>query len=627
MKYWLKRLPGSATTKKVHVKVKPLKLEGLEMERGGDGQSRERMIVIKMKWKGPRSGFVSLIHHRASKCQSNYSIQKFLKKGEAAVEWDEEFEGVCDFSVSSKDKYSFDPWDISFNVLYGEDTKSRTKMAVLGKIPWNIAELASGLESDVERRLPISLKMDGVSIQATLSVSVSFAEVRDPQDPTGMVQSSAQEEDNNSNNKEGSIKRVKGLTAFKNKSRPAKADHLCSSDSDVSSVLDSDGLPVAKSTRLSDMSSAGADLGSSPSSKTRSDSGLKRNVSSSWKKRRLSFGFSNRKKTTDDDPGTNVVDSVKCGSVQESESCITKDWELKEVMSRDGEARLKANVFFASFDQRDEKAAGESACAAIVAVIADWLHSNQGLMPTLKEFDSLITQGSSDWRKLCDNEAYTNSFPDNHFDLETVLNAGLSPLSILHEKSFTGVFSPEKFENLKGAMSFDEIWAQISRNTADYDRIYIVSWNDHFFVLKAEADAYYIIDSLGERLFEGCNQAYILKFDDSTLMYGKAVKDDVNTEEMTEAERSNKAEEKSDEEIICKGKECCREFIKRFFAAVPLGQLEEEEKKGTVSTFSLLRRLQIDFHYCSSLSASTSTSLFTSSASSPALSSEGCIFS
>ncbi|KAF5936289.1 hypothetical protein HYC85_027418 [Camellia sinensis] len=39
-------------------------------------------------------------------------------------------------------------------------------------------------------------------------------------------------------------------------------------------------------------------------------------------------------------------------------------WEEKKLVSRDGQAKLKANVFFASFDQRSDKAAGESACAA-----------------------------------------------------------------------------------------------------------------------------------------------------------------------------------------------------------------------------------------------------------------------
>ncbi|TQD88437.1 hypothetical protein C1H46_026033 [Malus baccata] len=154
-------------------------------------------------------------------------------------------------------------------------------------------------------------------------------------------------------------------------------------------------------------------------------------------------------------------------------------------------------------------------------------------------------------------------------------------------------------------MSFDDIWNEIDKNREFYEpRIYIVSWNDHFFVLKVEADAYYIIDSLGERLFEGCNQAYILKFDDSSIMHGK----------------TEKAEDDSEErlEVICSGKECCRQFIKRFLAAIPLKELEEEEEKSAVPILPLHRRLQIEFHYtsCPSSSSSSSSSLSTSATSS-----------
>ncbi|KAK3212058.1 hypothetical protein Dsin_016764 [Dipteronia sinensis] len=266
-------------------------------------------------------------------------------------------------------------------------------------------------------------------------------------------------------------------------------------------------------------------------------------------------------------------------------------------------------------------------------------------MPTRTEYDTLITEGSSEWRKLCDNEAYTNFFPDKHFDLETVLEAGVKPITVLPEKSFTGFFSPEKFETLQGAMSFDEIWDEITNQTEDYrqPRIYIVSWNDHFFVLKLAADAFYIIDSLGERLFEGCNQAYILKFDDSTSMYAKMVKDEVRSVDMpakdenashkvddsTSIEKMAKEEVGSDNmvttnkvshkeesvELICNGKECCKEYIKRFLAAIPLGELEAEEKKGMASTFSLHQRLQIDFHYSLSATSSSSSSSYPASSS------------
>lgn len=287
-------------------------------------------------------------------------------------------------------------------------------------------------------------------------------------------------------------------------------------------------------------------------------------------------------------------------------------------------------MFFASFDQCSNKAAGESACTALVAVIAHWLQLNRDAMPTRSEFNNLIVEGSYEWRKLCKNDAYTNDFPNKHFDLETVLHADVRPISISRDDSFIGFFSPEKFESLKEAMSFDEIWSDINKMTEDDDsRIYIVSWNDHFFVLKVEADACYIIDTLGERLYEGCNQAYILKFDHSSLVYGKTdQKEGEKAEVPGRMEKTNNPN--GDEEmIICnRGKECCREFMKRFLAAIPLQELEAEEKKRAVSYYSLHHRLQIELNFSYLLSSLTSSPFSTSSnccASSWSSTDESCI--
>lgn len=156
-------------------------------------------------------------------------------------------------------------------------------------------------------------------------------------------------------------------------------------------------------------------------------------------------------------------------------------------------------------------------------------------------------------------------------------------------------------------MSFEDIWNKISSNTEVYEpRIYIVSWNDHFFVLKVETNAYYIIDTLGERLFEGCNQAFILKFDDSSVMREKVEKENVGSKEKDGARSTDHKEET--EKVICSGKECCKEFIRRFLAAIPLRELEEEEKKATISNYSLHQRLQIEFDLCCSSSSSSSSS-------------------
>ncbi|XWS72674.1 hypothetical protein CRYUN_Cryun02cG0060800 [Craigia yunnanensis] len=590
--------PPKSPMKRLHVKVKPLKLEGLSRNEEEDEGVNKKMVLVEMVWKGPKSGLIPF-YKSSSRHKRNRSSERIFGNGKS-IEWDDEFESLCDFSVVSKDRTS-GSWDVLFNVLHGKNCEKKGKLAVVGRVSLDLTELVSEMGcSEIERKLPITLNVDGAVIESTLLILVSFAEVRSTPDTTGGVQNSAK-----SNKEDGFFKMVKGLTRQKKKKNSRQKDQLNSCNSDESLVFDSDGLHGNEFITTSESSSGdlslGPELESSQSLETTQNNMVRL---FSWKKRRLSFR-SFRKKTeslikkssqsADQHPQSrSVVES------QEDESC----WKLKDLVSRDGKARLKANVFFASFDQRSERAAGESACTALVAVIAHWLHSNQDFMLTRLDFDSLITEGSLEWRKLCDNIAYTNSFPDNHFDLETVLDADLRPITVLQDKSFTGFFSPEKFECLKGAMSFDEIWNEISSNRNYYEpKVYIVSWNDHFFVLKLESNAYYIIDSLGERLFEGCNQAYMLKFDDSSLMYGKVVKEEAGEGEM----------EEESEEMICNGKECCKEYIKRFLAAIPVGELEAEEKKGTASTFSFHQRLQIDFHYSSS---SSSSSPYSSSATS-----------
>ncbi|CDY47916.1 BnaAnng09480D [Brassica napus] len=267
-------------------------------------------------------------------------------------------------------------------------------------------------------------------------------------------------------------------------------------------------------------------------------------------------------------------------------------WEEKDVVSRDGHMKLQTSVFLASIDQRSERAAGESACTALVAVIADWFQKNGNLMPVKSQFDSLIREGSLEWRNLCENETYMQQFPDKHFDLDTVLQAKIRSLTVVPGKSFVGFFHPEgminegSFEFLQGAMSFDSIWDEIDDDDGGNDsppRVYIVSWNDHFFVLKVENEAYYIIDTLGERLYEGCDQAYILKFDDKTVIHKNL--------------QEEESESVSEPEVVCSGKESCKEYIKSFLAAIPIRELQEDIKKGLASTAPVHQRLQIEFHY------------------------------
>ncbi|KAM1134502.1 hypothetical protein ACFX19_044320 [Malus domestica] len=580
-------------TKRFHVKVSQLKLQGFNFDK-----EKDRVGVIEVKWKGYKPGgpgfLVPFYGRSSSRHPKNYTSHRFLSR--QVIEWDDEFQNLCNFGL--KQGGNFCPWDLTFTLLHGASTEQKSNMVVFGTVSLNLAELPSTMDSQIQRKLSVTLKMEGTTpSEATLLVCLSFAEVRNSHGSAGLGQDSAESD------KGKLTRRVSYFRSFRKSSneRKSRGDQV-TSDWHESFLCDSEGSPgngLISSDVNADLNSKG-ESGSFPSHETQFDSGEK-----SWflRKRKWLNGRPPRRKVelfvgkTSRAVDNNLPDSVKesnstaeysSQSDHELGNYTTSRWEEREVESRDGQAKLTTNVFFASFDQRSEKAAGESACTALVAVIAHWLHLHQHLMPTRSKFDSLITQGSSEWQKLCSNETYINLFPNKHFDLETVLEADLRPLDVLPEKSFIGFFSPEKFESLKGLMSFDDIWNEINKNTKSYEpRIYIVSWNDHFFVLKIEADAYYMIDSMGERLFEGCNQAYILKFDNSSIMHGKTKKVEDDSEERLE--------------VICSGKECCRQFIKRFLAAIPLKELEEEEKKSAASILRLNRHLQIEFHYTSCL--------------------------
>ncbi|XP_047258973.1 uncharacterized protein LOC124891204 [Capsicum annuum] len=183
-------------------------------------------------------------------------------------------------------------------------------------------------------------------------------------------------------------------------------------------------------------------------------------------------------------------------------------------------------------------------------------------MPIKSQLDSLICEGSMQWRDLCENETYRERFPDKHFDLETVLEAKVRPLSVVLEKSFIGFFHPEGIEEeegfhfLYGSMSFDNIWDEISKSAQETPRhgiscVYIVRWNDHFFILKVEKDEYYIIDTLGEMLFEGCNQAYIIKFDhDTTIMQAPSESQQSDDKPSCDRKEKTNVKEAADESKI-----------------------------------------------------------------------------
>ncbi|KAG6628763.1 hypothetical protein CIPAW_14G036100 [Carya illinoinensis] len=91
-------------------------------------------------------------------------------------------------------------------------------------------------------------------------------------------------------------------------------------------------------------------------------------------------------------------------------------------------------------------------------------------------------------------------------------------------------------------------------------------------MLKVEEDAYYIIDTMRERLYEGCNQAYVLKFDKDTTIVrlsnenqasdDKPASDKVQPKSCLDSSAEgapvvqlNESENSEREEVVCKGKE------------------------------------------------------------------------
>lgn len=128
--------------------------------------------------------------------------------------------------------------------------------------------------------------------------------------------------------------------------------------------------------------------------------------------------------------------------------------------------RVRATAFFATTDQRG--AGGEGSCTLCCVALAEWLEANPGRSP-----------------------------------------AEAMPLDALADAA-------------------PPIRAIVDELAAMAPATFVVSWNDHFFVLRFAREsrvgpdgddelAAYAYDSLGERLCEGCKRAYVLRFDAESL--------------------------------------------------------------------------------------------------------------
>uniref|UniRef100_A0A1D1YYK1 Argininosuccinate synthase n=1 Tax=Anthurium amnicola TaxID=1678845 RepID=A0A1D1YYK1_9ARAE len=585
--------PAAGSKRKYRVKVKVERVDGLfpgsagADAGGGDGDD-PLAVAVEIRWKGPaRSRGLSYLRGRRKPARC-VLVERTVADG--AAEWGDgenaaAFDNVCGFSVADRDG-SFSAWDVSFHLLCGRGNEGERKLEEIGMAMLNLGELASRLCRGEEKEsseqfqflteLPITSRA-AVCADIKLSVAVSFDEIKSTQE---MSEPPLQAVFGNEGNRkaEGNDKPTTGDSAF---------------DSDASNMVQQQLQPFEVT------ATSGEDSGdhSCSCSSTDAEGGNSCSRSVSPPKRGFLPWRKRRRKRGDSDAGLErggigaPVSSNSSRYLDDKDTAISLpdpagdltigSWEERELISRDGQTKLNVGTFFASIDQRDESAGGESACTALVVVIADALQSNQMNTPTGSQFDALIREGSSEWRKLCGVESYTDRFPDKHFDLDTVLEARLRPVSVSPERSYVGFFQPQSFESLRGAMSFDDIWDEVACGAREgKPDVYIVSWNDHFFLLKVEADAFYIIDTLGERLFERCDKAYILRFDSSASMHRVPEKGG------------------DEQELICSGKDCCREFINRFLAAIPLREeLEAEEKRGEEPGLNVLhQRLQIEFH-------------------------------
>ncbi|XP_016503037.1 uncharacterized protein LOC107821143 [Nicotiana tabacum] len=701
-------------------------------------------LAVEIKWKGSKgNNSLSLSSLKRKSVKKNFTKEESLKDDDGVVHWNEEFQSLCNFSLSKDSE--FHPWEVSFTVFNVTNRRPNHKVPIVAAASLNIAEFASAArekEEEIEIVIPLEAYSGSNKSSLSLCLSLNLVELSNAHEasetlpkfvmsaPVSPSPAEVLSTDRNeiSALKAGlqKVKLFKGLSTMRRKKVLHEEEgsdgrnSVKSDDTDLTYPVDTDSFgdseeaeseEVKEDTTLRKSFSyetlayanhAGGSYYSNTSgsededlvyySHHKSDAGhayaedatgarpnqLSQQSSKHrilpWRKRKLSFrspktkGEPLLKKYYGEEGGDDIdFDRRQLSSSDESSSGWSKSeegstanrfavsefgddsfavgsWEQKEIVSRDGQMKLQTGVFFASIDQRNERAAGESACTALVAVIADWFHSNPEEMPIKSQLDSLIREGSLEWRNLCENETYRERFPDKHFDLETVVQAKVRPLSVVPEKSFIGFFLPEGIEDegfdfLKGAMSFDNIWDEISKSVQDNAShgesfVYIVSWNDHFFILKVEQDAYYIIDTLGERLYEGCNQAFILKFDRDTRILqlpsasqqsddklatskkeqpdmkeantneGKIIVTTNNHNEKTGESAiicSDKAPEKEEEStVVCEGKEACKEYIKSFLAAIPIRELEVDVKKGLMASTLLHQMLQIEFHYTKS---------------------------
>ncbi|XP_059627164.1 uncharacterized protein LOC132269956 [Cornus florida] len=594
-------------------------LDGLPMEHIKEEENYT--IEVQIEWRVARKSYLS----KRAVGRNLTSKQQINSCG--CVHWEEGFERNCKLKL--KDSKSFRSWIINLEV-HGSGAGSNSTASVIAKHRMDIADFAGPTEtSEKIVRLPVRCNIGGSNLEARLTVKLSFFEFQTkyinsiihPLSPTKLLPSLS------------SCITFQSQTSNKMGSPTSESDE--DSEPSYRSLVATNLLIRGLADHKPEYGTVESWEEDQPLSyQTMQKPSLARLLS--WNNIRPSFSVLDPlrdapllNKAYGENGGDDIDNDRRCHlslsqPVQDQINIVNNDlkptgfvdsdpfeignWEKRKLVSRDGRLELVTEIFLANIDQRSEKASGEGACTVLAAVIADWLHQNPGILPLRCQFDKLISEGSSLWRNLCKEETNKEKFLDQHFDLDTVLQAQVRPLVVVSEKSYVGFFEleniPNQLEFLQGAMSFDTIWEELqSSQSASKEQIYVVSWNDHFFVLKIEKDAIYTIDTLGERLFEGCNKAYIVKFNRESKVHRlqpETSNAEVDSERSVESHPNSAGEDdeiKSFKQLICEGQSSCKEFIKGFLAALPLRELQADIKRGIIGEVPLHHLLQIEFQY------------------------------
>ena len=280
---------------------------------------------------------------------------------------------------------------------------------------------------------------------------------------------------------------------------------------------------------------------------------------------------------------------------------------------------LPLDICFASIDQCFEGVDGYAACSTLAVCIASWMKMSPFPVPDKEgELDQLIREGSQVWREIFQDERseMCAKFPDMHLDLETAAGAWVErkseDVSIDTAKSFVGFLMPptetDTTKRLRdatsGFLTFDGILKEVV--SSEGQNIYIVAWNDHFFVIRVcSPDLIYLVDTLGVRLYDGCTKAFIVRFETDGDSAGRS-------SGAEEEEDDDESEDRAKEEGSLgprTARDKCKAFFQNVLAVETLDQVvnnlsamelsgpdkEEEEENPLCNEWQfLLAKLQLE---------------------------------